>query len=90
MALITNPWMVKWRERLPARRTMGLVFDSIPNLFGVLLDDGKPFAFAHQHGHGFKILRGVLRSDPHHLGSDAGHVSSTSCAADGRAAAGQM
>ncbi len=54
VALISNPWMVKWRERLPARKTMGLVFDLIPNLFGVILDDGKPFAFAHQHGLGFK------------------------------------
>jgi glycosyltransferase involved in cell wall biosynthesis len=54
VALVSNPWMVKWRERLPARKTMGLVFDLIPNLFGVMLDDGKPFAFAHQHGLGFR------------------------------------
>jgi hypothetical protein len=54
VALVTNPWMVKWRERLPARQVIGLVFDLIPNLFGVLLDHGKPFAFAHQHGLGFK------------------------------------
>lgn len=54
--LITNPWMVKWRERLPARRTLGLVLDLIPNLFGVLLDEGKPFAFAHQHERGFRYF----------------------------------
>jgi glycosyltransferase involved in cell wall biosynthesis len=54
VALITNPWMVRWRERLPARKTMGLVLDMIPELFGVLLDDGKPFAFAHQHETGYK------------------------------------
>lgn len=54
LALITNPWMVKWRERLPARKTVGLVLDLIPNLFGLLLDDGKPFAFAHQHEAGFR------------------------------------
>ena len=53
-ALITNPWMVKWRERLPVDHLMGLVLDLIPNLFGVLVDDGKPFVFAHQHQQGFK------------------------------------
>ncbi len=53
-ALITNPWMVKWRERLPVVHLMGLVLDLIPNLFGVLVDDGKPFGFAHQHQQGFK------------------------------------
>lgn len=56
VAIVTNPWMVKWRERLPARRTMGLVFDLIPNLFGLLLDDGKPFGFARQHEMGFKYF----------------------------------
>jgi glycosyltransferase involved in cell wall biosynthesis len=54
VALVTNPWMVKWRERLPARKTIGLVFDLIPNLFGILSDEGKPFAFAHQHEVGFR------------------------------------
>jgi glycosyltransferase involved in cell wall biosynthesis len=54
LAIITNPWMVRWRERLPARRVAGLVFDLIPNLFGVLMDEGKPFAFAHQHEVGFR------------------------------------
>lgn len=54
VALITNPWMVWWRERLSARTTMGLVLDVIPNLFSVLLDEGKPFGFSHQHALGFK------------------------------------
>ena len=54
LALITNPWMVRWRERLPARKVAGLVFDLIPNLFGVMLDEGKPFNFAHQHEVGFR------------------------------------
>jgi glycosyltransferase involved in cell wall biosynthesis len=53
-ALITNPWMVKWQNRLPVAHVMGLVLDLIPNLFGVLLDEGKPFVFAHQHQRGFK------------------------------------
>jgi glycosyltransferase involved in cell wall biosynthesis len=54
VALVTNPWMVKWRDRLPARKTVGLVFDLIPNIFGMTLDEGKPFAFAHQHEFGFR------------------------------------
>jgi glycosyltransferase involved in cell wall biosynthesis len=54
VALITNPWMVWWRERLAARTTMGLVLDLIPSLFGVMLDEGKPFGFAHQHEIGFR------------------------------------
>jgi glycosyltransferase involved in cell wall biosynthesis len=54
IALITNPWMVWWRERLAARTTMGLVLDLIPSLFGVMLDEGKPFGFAHQHEIGFR------------------------------------
>lgn len=52
--VITNPWMVKWTTRLPARRVFGLVFDLIPNLFGILSDESKPFAFAHQHEFGFR------------------------------------
>ncbi len=52
--VITNPWMVKWTGRLPARRVFGLVFDLIPNLFGILSDESKPFAFAHQHEYGFR------------------------------------
>jgi glycosyltransferase involved in cell wall biosynthesis len=54
VALITNPWMVWWRERLAARTTMGLVLDLIPSLFGVMLDEGKPFGFAHLHEIGFR------------------------------------
>ena len=38
----------------PLARSPGLVFDLIPNLFGVMLDEGKPFNFAHQHEVGFK------------------------------------
>jgi glycosyltransferase involved in cell wall biosynthesis len=56
LALVTNPWMVRWSERLPARRVAGLVFDLIPSLFGILLDEGKPFVFAHQHARGFRYF----------------------------------
>jgi hypothetical protein len=54
VALVSAPWIVTWHGRLPARTTMGLVFDLIPNVFGVILDDGKPFSFAHQHEMGFR------------------------------------
>ena len=52
--LVTNPWMVRWSERLPADRVFGLVLDVIPNLFGLLLPEHKPFTFAHQHAAGFR------------------------------------
>lgn len=52
--LITNPWMVKWEGRLPGRRVLGLVLDLIPNLFGFILAEHKPFAFASQHAAGFR------------------------------------
>jgi hypothetical protein len=66
--LITNPWMVKWRDRLPAGQVFGLVFDLIPNLFGILSDENKPFAFAHQHEFGFRYYEehcdGILAISP--------------------------
>jgi glycosyltransferase involved in cell wall biosynthesis len=54
--IVTNPWMVRWRERLPAPKVCGVVLDLIPNLFGMLLDEGKPFMFAHQHEFGFRYF----------------------------------
>ncbi len=54
--LITNPWMVSWQGRLPARQVLGVVYDLIPNIFGLTLDENKPFAFAHQHAHGFRYF----------------------------------
>jgi glycosyltransferase involved in cell wall biosynthesis len=52
--IVSNPWMVRWAERLPAVHVFGLVLDVIPNLFGVILADHKPFTFAHQHAAGFR------------------------------------
>ena len=73
-ALITNPWMVKWRERLPVAHLMGLVLDLIPNLFGVLVDDGKPFVFAHQHQQGFKYDEEFCDTVADHLRGHEGGI----------------
>jgi glycosyltransferase involved in cell wall biosynthesis len=53
LIVITNPWIVNFDGRLPAKKVVGLVYDLIPNQFaltGILPD----FVFAHQHNRGFQ------------------------------------
>lgn len=53
IAVITNPWLVDFDDRLPIPRVIGLVYDLIPNEYS-LTKNTYDFTFANQHHKGYK------------------------------------
>jgi glycosyltransferase involved in cell wall biosynthesis len=56
--IISNPWLIGFEARLPARRLIGIVYDLVPNQYVVTTPQAsKPFAFAASHRRGFVYYR---------------------------------
>ncbi len=56
VAIVTNPWLVSFDKRIPCKKLLGMVYDTVPNEY-VLSRDDKPFAFASQHQKGFEYYK---------------------------------
>ncbi|HTN77900.1 MAG TPA: glycosyltransferase family 4 protein, partial [Pirellulaceae bacterium] len=59
--IISNPWLVDFEHRLPARRVVGMLYDLVPNLYS-LTSTRKPFAFAGEHQRGLSYYRDLCDS----------------------------
>jgi glycosyltransferase involved in cell wall biosynthesis len=53
LCIITAPWAVRFEDRLPSTRLLGLVHDVIPNIHA-LVKETHPFAFADEHRRGYE------------------------------------
>lgn len=53
LIVVTNPWIVNFEERLPAKKVIGIVYDLIPNQLA-LTKAVPDFTFAHQHNRGYQ------------------------------------
>ena len=55
--IVSSPWAVEFDARLPARRVIGVAFDTIPNTIGFTTWGTRPFAFAGEHARGYRYFR---------------------------------
>ena len=53
LLVITNPWLVDFDCRLPARKVVGIVHDLIPNQYS-LTKPTADYSFAHAHHRGYR------------------------------------
>jgi glycosyltransferase involved in cell wall biosynthesis len=56
VAVVTNPWLVNFDKRIPCKKLLGMVYDTVPNEY-VFTRDDKPFTFASQHQKGFQYYK---------------------------------
>lgn len=50
--IITNPWLINFREKLPAKKVIGLVYDLIANEFAITRET-LDFEWAYLHNQGY-------------------------------------